>query len=287
MMEILINSQNYEINSQNLDDLRFEILQNFEKFQLKKFGFCFDDFDKNWNDLVKILDGFAVKNANFTQNNKNLIFIKKGVMPPKEILKSMIESRNSPSLNNALKSAVIGVAGLGGLGSNIALFLARVGVKKLVLVDFDIVEPSNLNRQNYFVKHIGLYKTKALKSLISQVNPFVEVETFEVFLDEKNICEIFKDCKIICEAFDNPKSKAMIANFAPNFKDKKLILASGMAGIYDSNLIKTQKFATNVYICGDLKNGAKIGDGLMAPRVAICAGHQANLVLRLLNDLED
>lgn len=285
-MEILINSLQKNIKSKNLDDLQNEILENFDYFEFEKFGFCYDDFDKNWNDLVKILDGFAVKNAEFSQKNQNLIFIKKGVMPPKKILKSMIESRNSPLLNNVLKNAIIGVAGLGGLGSNIAIFLARVGVKKLILADFDIVEPSNLNRQNFFVNQIGLYKTKAIKNLISQINPFVEVETFEIYLNEKNVGEIFKDCKIICEAFDNPQSKAMIANFAPNFGDKKLILASGMAGIYDSNLIKTQKFAKNVYICGDLKNGAKIGDGLMAPRVAICAGHQANLALRLLMDLE-
>ena len=98
---------------------------------------------------------------------------------------------------------MIGVAGLGGLGSNIAISLARVGVKKLVLADFDVVEPSNLNRQQYFVRHIGLKKTQALKELINDVNPFVEVETHDIFLDEKNVASVFGECEILCEAFDN------------------------------------------------------------------------------------
>jgi thiamine biosynthesis protein thiF len=208
-------------------------------------------------------------------------------MPEREVLRSMIASRNSPELNLALSKAVIGVAGLGGLGSNIALSLARVGVKKLVLADFDVVEPSNLNRQQYFVRHIGLKKTQALKELINDVNPFVEVETHDIFLDEKNVASVFGECEILCEAFDNVAGKAMILNEAgASLKDKKIIGASGMAGYFSSNLIKTIKFAKNVYLCGDLTNEAKIGQGLMAPRVAVCANHEANLAIRLLMGLE-
>ena len=208
-------------------------------------------------------------------------------MPEREILRAMIASRNSPELNLALSKAVIGVAGLGGLGSNIALSLARVGVKKLVLADFDVVEPSNLNRQQYFVRHIGSKKTQALKELINDVNPFVEVETHDIFLDEKNVASVFGECEILCEAFDNVAGKAMILNEAgASLKEKKIIGASGMAGHFSSNLIKTIKFAKNVYLCGDLTNEAKIGQGLMAPRVAICANHEANLAIRLLMGLE-
>ena len=156
-----------------------------------------------------------------------------------------------------------------------------------MLADFDVVEPSNLNRQQYFVRHIGMKKTQALKELINDVNPFVEVETHDIFLDEKNVASVFGECKILCEAFDNVAGKAMILNEAgASLKDKKIIGASGMAGYFSSNLIKTIKFAKNVYLCGDLTNEAKIGQGLMAPRVAICANHEANLVIRLLMGLE-
>ena len=156
-----------------------------------------------------------------------------------------------------------------------------------MLADFDVVEPSNLNRQQYFVRHIGMKKTQALKELINDVNPFVEVETHDIFLDEKNVASVFGECEILCEAFDNVAGKAMILNEAgASLKEKKIIGASGMAGHFSSNLIKTIKFAKNVYLCGDLTNEAKIGQGLMAPRVAICANHQANLAIRLLMGLE-
>ena len=229
----------------------------------------------------------SVKSLSELKDGSNVVFIRRGAMPEREILRSMIASRNSPELNLALSKAVIGVAGLGGLGSNIALSLARVGVKKLVLADFDVVEPSNLNRQQYFVRHIGSKKTQALKELINDVNPFVEVETHDIFLDEKNVASVFGECEILCEAFDNVAGKAMILNEAgASLKDKKIISASGMAGYFSSNLIKTIKFAKNVYLCGDLTNEAKIGQGLMAPRVAICANHEANLAIRLLMGLE-
>ena len=209
-------------------------------------------------------------------------------MPGREVLKAMIASRNSPELNAALASGCVGVAGLGGLGSNIALSLARTGVAKLVLADFDVVEPSNLNRQQYFVRHIGMKKTDALKELIAEVNPFVEVVTHDITLTAANVAEIFAPCGVICEAFDNVAGKAMMVNEAgASLRDKKIVGASGMAGHFSSNLIKTVKFARNVYLCGDLQNAAGVGQGLMAARVAICANHQANLAIRLLMGLEE
>lgn len=236
---------------------------------------------------IFILNGFAIKTDEPLKDGDKITLIKRGVLPEREILKTMIEARNSPELNQALNSACIGVAGLGGLGSNIALSLARVGVAKLVLVDFDMVEPSNLNRQQYFVRHIGMQKTKALKSLIADVNPFVEVITHDVYLDSSNVATVFKECDIICEAFDNVASKSMIINEAgASLANKQIIGASGMAGYHSSNEIKTIKFAKNVYLAGDFKNEAKIGQGLMAPRVAICANHEANLALRLLMKLD-
>ena len=282
MIEIVLNGAKFKVPVKSLGELK-ELALGDKESEIYKF---LEKFNATEPDIF-IVDGFAIKEDSKLKDGSNVVFIRRGVMPEREVLRSMIASRNSPELNLALSKAVIGVAGLGGLGSNIALSLARVGVKKLVLADFDVVEPSNLNRQQYFVRHIGLKKTQALKELINDVNPFVEVETHDIFLDEKNVASVFGECEILCEAFDNVAGKAMILNEAgASLKDKKIIGASGMAGYFSSNLIKTIKFAKNVYLCGDLTNEAKIGQGLMAPRVAVCANHEANLVIRLLMGLE-
>ena len=282
MIEIVLNGAKFNVPVKSLGELK-ELALGDKESEIYKF---LEKFNATEPDIF-IVDGFAIKEDSELKDGSNVVFIRRGVMPEREVLRAMIASRNSPELNLALSKAVIGVAGLGGLGSNIALSLARVGVKKLVLADFDVVEPSNLNRQQYFVRHIGLKKTQALKELINDVNPFVEVETHDIFLDEKNVASVFGECEILCEAFDNVAGKAMILNEAgASLKEKKIIGASGMAGYFSSNLIKTIKFAKNVYLCGDLTNEAKIGQGLMAPRVAVCANHEANLAIRLLMGLE-
>ena len=282
MIEIVLNGTKFKVPVKSLSELK-ELALGDKESEIYKF---LEKFNATEPDIF-IVDGFAIKEDSELKDGSNVVFIRRGVMPEREVLRAMIASRNSPELNLALSKAVIGVAGLGGLGSNITLSLARVGVKKLVLADFDVVEPSNLNRQQYFVRHIGMKKTQALKELINDVNPFVEVETHDIFLDEKNVASVFGECEILCEAFDNVAGKAMILNEAgASLKDKKIIGASGMAGYFSSNLIKTIKFAKNVYLCGDLTNEAKIGQGLMAPRVAICANHEANLAIRLLMGLE-
>ena len=282
MIEIVLNGAKFKVPVKSLSELK-ELALGDKESEIYKF---LEKFNATEPDIF-IVDGFAIKEDSELKDGSNVVFIRRGVMPEREVLRAMIASRNSPELNLALSKAVIGVAGLGGLGSNIALSLARVGVKKLVLADFDVVEPSNLNRQQYFVRHIGMQKTQALKELINDVNPFVEVETHDIFLDEKNVASVFGECEILCEAFDNVAGKAMILNEAgASLKDKKIIGASGMAGYFSSNLIKTIKFAKNVYLCGDLTNEAKVGQGLMAPRVAVCANHEANLAIRLLMGLE-
>ncbi len=182
--------------------------------------------------------------------------------------------------NAKIKNAKIGIAGLGGLGSNIAVSLARAGLGNLVLVDFDIVEHSNLNRQYYFLNHIGMYKTNALKNIIKNINPQVSIETKTVKIKENNVVELFKDVDILAEALDKPEEKAMlINNFLKNFKDKKVIAASGISGYHSSNSIKTKKIFNNLYIVGD---DVSKKEPFLAPRVAIAANHQANIILRLI-----
>lgn len=283
MIEIVLNGAKFNVPVKSLSELK-ELALGDKESEIYKF---LEKFNATKPDIF-IVDGFAIKEDSELKDGSNVVFIRRGVMPEREVLRAMIASRNSPELNLALSKAVIGVAGLGGLGSNIALSLARTGVAKLVLADFDVVEPSNLNRQQYFVRHIGMKKTDALKELIAEVNPFVEVVTHDVTLTAANVAEIFAPCGVICEAFDNVAGKAMMVNEAgASLRDKKIVGASGMAGYFSSNLIKTVKFARNVYLCGDLQNAAGVGQGLMAARVAICANHEANLAIRLLMGLEE
>jgi len=232
---------------------------------------------------VVILNGFMIKEDNILQANDRLTLIKKGAVPDREELEALLIARHTPGVFQKVKKARVGIAGLGGLGSNVAISLARTGVGKLLLVDFDVVEPSNLNRQQYFISHLGRFKTDALKEIISQINPFIDIETKQIFLDPSNIEDCFKHMDIIVEAFDSPECKANLVNtILSKFPDKYIVAASGMAGYFSSNTITTKRMMGNLYLVGDEVSAAQPGCGLMAPRVSIAASHQANTVLRLI-----
>ncbi|MFP4698091.1 MAG: sulfur carrier protein ThiS adenylyltransferase ThiF [Eubacteriales bacterium] len=242
---------------------------------------------KSEADII-VLNGFMVSEDRVLQKNDKVTLIKRGEIPTEEELEHLMISRHTPGVHEKLKSSVVGIAGLGGLGSNIAISLARLGIGKLILIDYDIVEPSNLNRQQYFIKHIGMPKTEAIKELIKEINPFVELITKKVFIDRSNIKDVFNKASIIVEAFDNPKSKATLINTVlKEMSDKIVIAASGMAGYYSNNTITTKKVRDNFYLVGDGVSEAKPGCGLMAPRVAIAANHQANTVLRIIMDKKE
>jgi len=212
--------------------------------------------------------------------------ILKGVRPTRDEYESLMAARHTPEVHEKLKEGKVAVAGLGGLGSNISVMLARIGVGKLLLVDFDVVEPSNLNRQHYDLTHLGMLKTDALKSQIDKINPFIETEICTLKVSEENLMTIFNDYPIVCEAFDNPQYKAMLVNALLEQGGKKIVAASGMAGFDSANNIKTKQRFKNLYVCGDFKTPVQEGTGLMAPRVEACAAHQANMVLRLLLNIE-
>lgn len=232
---------------------------------------------------IIILNGFQLDEDCPIEQDDMLNIITKGEMPQKEELESMLMARHTPGVHSKIKSGKVAIAGLGGLGSNVAVMLARIGVGQLLLVDFDMVEPSNLNRQSYNICHLGQLKTLALKTQLEAINPFITIETRNVRVTESNVKELFEGYDIICEAFDRPEAKAVLVNTVlRELNTARLVAASGMAGYDSSNLIKTVQPMQRLYVCGDLENGAGVGNGLMAPRVMICAGHQANMVLRLL-----
>ena len=166
-------------------------------------------------------------------------------------------------------------------------YLARSGIGRLVLVDFDHVEASNLNRQAYSLDHIGMKKTQALVEVIRSINPFIDLEVIDVRVARDNIMALVEGNYIICEALDDPATKSMVVTeVLANSEDKLVVAASGMAGLDDANLIRTQRKLSRLYLCGDEKSDFEFTPGMMAPRVSICAGHQANIIIRLLMGLE-
>lgn len=205
-----------------------------------------------------------------------------------EQINAALTERHGSGIQSLLSKGNVAIAGLGGLGSNIAYSLARIGVGHLHLIDFDVVDITNLNRQQYFIQHIGMYKTDALKSLLLQINPYLDIRTDCVKVTEENLADLFRENDIICEAFDNPEAKAMLVNgILEHFPEKKLVSASGMAGYGSSNTIRTRRITKNFYLCGDQVTEPSPGNGLMAPRVAICAAHEANMITRLILGEED
>ncbi|NOQ42781.1 MAG: sulfur carrier protein ThiS adenylyltransferase ThiF, partial [Desulfuromusa sp.] len=153
----------------------------------------------------------------------------------------------------------------------------------LNIADFDVVEPSNLNRQQYFIDQIGMPKVIALQHNLQRINPGTKINIFHQKVTPENIADFFGKVDILVEAFDAADQKAMLTNyFLSNFPDKFLVAASGIAGYETSNSIRTTKISEHFYLCGDGVTAAEPGRGLMAPRVGIAAHHQANTVLRLL-----
>ncbi len=211
--------------------------------------------------------------------------IRRGETPTAREMESLLVARHTPGVHETVKKATVGIMGLGGLGSLVANALARIGIGKLILADFDVVEPSNLNRQQYTIPQIGMLKTKALKENLLQINPYIIIETVDGRLTEESIPEIFKCVDVLAECFDDPVMKAAaLRSVLTHIPETAYVGASGLAGYGDNNTIRTQKTQKNVYIIGDGTSAAGPGHGLMAPRVGIAAHHQANQILRILLD---
>ena len=211
------------------------------------------------------------------------------MIPTKEEWNNALEERHGKELHRAFSSATVAVCGLGGLGSNIAIALARAGIGKLILIDFDCVDITNLHRQQYKAEQIGMYKTVALAENLKEIAPYISLEIHTERITEDNVLTLLKDADIICEAFDEAECKAMLTEIVlTEMRDKYLVAASGMAGLYDANRINTRKVTSKFYLCGDEKSDVADGIGLVSSRVMICAAHQAHTVLRILaNNFEE
>lgn len=211
-----------------------------------------------------------------------------GCIPTKEEIQQALETRHGKALQQKFANAVVAICGLGGLGSNIAVALARAGIGTLILIDFDTVDITNLHRQQYKANQIGQPKTEALTENLKEIAPYLTIQTHTVRMTEENFEMLLADADIICEAFDGAEEKAMLVNGVLEKQNTKyLIAASGMAGLGSANQIKTRRVMKRFYLCGDGISDVSEGLGLVAPRVMLCAAHQAQMVLRVLAEIEE
>ena len=204
-------------------------------------------------------------------------------IPSREVMREALNIRHGEDLQNKISAARVAVCGLGGLGSNIAIALARAGVGHLHLIDFDRVDLTNLNRQQYAVGQLGQYKTDALRETLSLVSPYCDVTCDTIQVTEENLPDLLKTEAYICEAFDRAEAKAMlVSGVLEHFPEKYLVAGSGLAGLGSANTIQTRRVSQRFYLCGDGTSDSSVGLGLVASRVLVCAAHEANMILRLI-----
>ena len=204
-------------------------------------------------------------------------------IPTKEEMYAALVERHGAELQSRLAAASVAVCGLGGLGSNIAIALARAGVGKLHIIDYDRVDVSNLNRQQYFPEQLGMPKAEALYDTLKRIVPYCDIKKDCIRLNEENIPKLLADEDIIVEAFDKAEQKAMFVNCVlENIPQKYLVSGSGMAGIAPANMITTKRITKRFYLCGDGMSDVDDGMGLVSSRALVCAAHQAHAVIRII-----
>ena len=182
---------------------------------------------------------------------------------------------------NILESAKVGIAGAGGLGSNVAMLLVRAGMKKFVIADFDTVNESNLNRQFFFRHQLGEKKIDALAANLHLIEPDLELELHDTRLDPGNIGEIFSRCTAFVEALDSASAKAMFLK-AVLPSGKPVASASGLAGWGRSGGIVQRRIGRNLVLAGDTARGVGGENFPFSPRVGIAAAMEANAIVAMI-----
>lgn len=209
-------------------------------------------------------------------------------IPSKKALEQALIQRVGREVQQKLTNATVAICGLGGLGSNIAISLARAGVGTLILIDFDRVDITNLNRQQYKVTQLGQEKATALAENLREINPWLRLISHTAKVTEENLRQLAGEADVVCEAFDRADQKSMLVNAVlEQLPDTVLVAASGMAGLDSGNTIRTRKITRRFYLCGDGVSDVEDLGSLFAPRVALCAAHQALTVLRVLTNQFD
>ena len=235
-----------------------------------------------------VLNGAPAPGDALLQDGDICSLIKVGEIPSALDMERALEARHSRKFQHRFKRATVGIMGLGGLGSAVALSLVKIGIGKLIISDYDVVVLSNIHRQHYFIDQIGLKKTVALKKTLLRVNPFVAIKTLDVKLTEQSIPRLFDGVDVLVECFDDPAMKAAaLRSVLQHLPETGYVGASGMAGHASGNTIICRRIKPRVYLVGDNTSDVKNSGSLLAPRVGIAAHHQANQVVRLLLGIDE
>ena len=205
--------------------------------------------------------------------------------PSEQEMRQALAKRVGESTERQLHASTVAICGLGGLGSSIAVSLARAGVGTLILIDFDRVDITNLNRQQYRACQLGMEKAKALAENLRQINPYIRLIPHSVKVTAENLPALAGRAQVVCEAFDQAEEKSMLTEAVlTGLPGATLVAASGMAGLGDPNEIRTRRISSRFYLCGDGHSDVDAMGSLFAPRVMLCAAHQATTVLRILTE---
>lgn len=182
-----------------------------------------------------------------------------------------------------LGSVCVGIAGAGGLGSNVAAHLVRSGISHLVVVDFDHVAPSNLNRQFFFSDQVGMPKVEALSINLARINPEIRLRALSLRLHAGNVIGVFEKCQILVEALDDARDKRMMAQ-AFMTDPRLLVCASGIGGWGDSDRITTRQLRETFCLVGDGKSEVSVSRPPTSAIVGLAAAKQADAVVeKILN----
>jgi sulfur carrier protein ThiS adenylyltransferase len=174
----------------------------------------------------------------------------------------------------------VGIAGVGGIGSNVARHLAQARVQFVKIIDFDIVEAANLNRQFYSVDQVGQKKTASLVANLQQIFPDISVEAIDKQIVAGECTTLFADCDVIVEGFDDRQLKTMLVNELAE-TGKTIVSASGIAGT-DMDSVQVRQIGT-CYVVGDLVSDEK-NFVLFPPKIAMVAALMAGKVLQERKD---
>ncbi len=194
-----------------------------------------------------------------------------------------LEPNDDLALRARLAAAHVAIIGCGGLGSNAAAMLLRSGVGELTLIDFDVVEQSNLNRQLYFADQIGRPKTEALAETLLRITPDAKLNLIHHCVTAADLVDLVSPADVVIEAVDRADVKAMIANtLLREHPEIPLVGASGLAGFDSANTVVTERLIDNYYLVGDLESDVRQGHSLLASRVMVAAAHEAHATIRIL-----
>ncbi|MFU8891200.1 MAG: sulfur carrier protein ThiS adenylyltransferase ThiF [Anaerosomatales bacterium] len=190
---------------------------------------------------------------------------------------------DDPAMRARLAASHVAIIGCGGLGSNAAAMLLRSGVGHLTLIDFDVVEKGNLNRQLFFHDQIGMRKTDALAETLRRIDPGAALTLVHECMTPENLLATVGAADVVIEAVDRAEVKAMITNVlcgaAPELP---LVGASGLAGVRSANDVVTEQIGEHFYLIGDCTSDVRDGLPLLASRVMVAAAHQAHAAIRIL-----